>query len=87
MKKIFKILIWLGFITVFLLIYFYFGFNLLLMNLILLNIVAYFLRSILIDIFQSLIKNLFARYIVMIIINIIWLIFTFWLLFVVSPIY
>ncbi|UCC20980.1 MAG: mechanosensitive ion channel, partial [Promethearchaeota archaeon] len=55
--------------------------------LILLNIVAYFLRSLLIDVFQSLIKNLFARYIVMIIINIIWLIFPFWLLFVVSPIY
>ncbi|MFX1420479.1 MAG: mechanosensitive ion channel domain-containing protein [Promethearchaeota archaeon] len=57
------------------------------MNLILLNIVAYFLRSIFIDLAQSLIKNLFVRYIVMIIINIVWIIFPFWLLFIISPIY
>lgn len=57
------------------------------MNIILLNLVAYVVRSILIDIFQSLIKNLLVRYIVMIILNIIWLIFPFWLIFIISPTY
>lgn len=87
MKRIYKIIIWIVFISIFGLLYFFFGFEQLLLNLVLLNIVAYVLRSILIDIFHSLIKNLFARYIFMIIINIIWLIFPFWLIFVISPIY
>jgi small-conductance mechanosensitive channel len=87
MKRIYKIIIWIIFIGIFVLLYFYFGFEQLLLNLILLNIVAYVLRSILIDIFQSIMKNLFARYIFMIIINIIWLIFPFWLIFNISPIY
>ena len=68
-------------------IYLLFGFEQLLLNVLLLNMVAYVLRSILIDIFQSLIKNLLIRYIIMIIINIIWILFPFWLIFVVSPIY
>jgi hypothetical protein len=49
--------------------------------------VAYVLRSVLLDIFQSVIKNLFARYIFLMVLNIVWLIFPFWLLFVISPIY
>jgi len=69
------------------LVYFYFGFQQLLLNILLLNMVAYVLRSILIDVFQSLIKNLLIRYIIMIIINIIWLFFPFWLIFTISPIF
>lgn len=87
MKKIYKILIWLAGIGIFLGVYFYFGFDQFLINLIILNIIAYFLRSIFIDITQGLIKNLFARYIIMIVINIAWLVLPFWLIFIISPIY
>jgi small-conductance mechanosensitive channel len=73
-------------IGIFVLIYFYFGFEQLLLNLILLNLAAFVVRSILNDVFHSLIKNLLIRYISMIILNIIWLIFPFWLLFIISPI-
>ncbi|MFX1322160.1 MAG: mechanosensitive ion channel family protein [Promethearchaeota archaeon] len=73
-------------IGLFVLIYFYFGFKQLLLNLILLNLAAFVVRSILNDIFHSLIKNLLIRYIAMIILNIIWLIFPFWLIFIISPI-
>ena len=85
MKRIYRIVIWISIIGIFVLIYFYFGFEKLLVNLVLLNLVAYVLRSILIDIFHSLIKNLLVRYITMIIINIIWLLFPFWLIFIISP--
>ncbi|MFX1503398.1 MAG: mechanosensitive ion channel domain-containing protein [Promethearchaeota archaeon] len=87
MKRIYKIVIWISFIGIFVLIYFYFGFQQLLLNIILLNIVAYVVRSILIDLSQSLMKNLLIRYISMIIINITWLIFPFWLIFIISEIY
>jgi len=73
-------------IGIFVLIYFYFGFEQLLLNLILLNLAAFVVRSILNDVFHSLVKNLLIRYITMIIINIIWLIFPFWLIFIISPI-
>ncbi len=86
MKRIYKIVIWISIIGIIVLIYFYFGFEQLIINLVLLNLVAYVLRSILIDIFHSLIKNLLVRYIIMIIINIIWLIFPLWLISF-SPIY
>ncbi len=97
MKKLYKIIIWISFIGIFILIYYfygleqllfdYFGFDKLLLNLLILNIVAYFVRSILIDLFQSLIKNLFIRYILMIIINITWLVFPFLFISIASPIY
>ncbi|MFX1378217.1 MAG: mechanosensitive ion channel family protein [Promethearchaeota archaeon] len=87
MKRLYKIFIWITIIGLFILGYFYFGFEQFLLNLILLNMVAYVLRSILIDVFQTIIKNLIVRYILMIIINILWLIFPFWLLSVISPIY
>jgi len=87
MKRIYKIIIWISIIGIFMLVYFYFGFQQLLLNILLLNMVAYVLRSILIDVFQSLIKNLLIRYIIMIIINIIWLFFPFWLIFTISPIF
>ena len=87
MKRIYRIIIWFSFIGIFLLVYYYFGFEFLLLNILFLNMVAYVLRSILIDVFQTLIKNLLVRYMLMIIINIIWLIFPFWLIFIISPIY
>ena len=87
MKRIYKIIIWVSIIGIFVLIYFYFGFEQLLLNVILLNLVAYVLRSIFIDIFQSLVKNLLVRYLIVVIINIFWLLFPFWLIFVISPIY
>ena len=87
MKRIYRIIIWFSIIGIFLLVYYYFGFEILLLNILLLNMVAYVLRSILLDVFQTLIKNLLFRYMLMIIINIIWLIFLFWLIFIISPIY
>jgi small-conductance mechanosensitive channel len=65
----------------------FFGFKVLWLNVVILNLVAYVLRSVLLDILQSLIKALLVRYIIMIIINIIWLLFPFWLIFIISPIY
>ncbi|MBY9007854.1 MAG: mechanosensitive ion channel [Candidatus Lokiarchaeota archaeon] len=87
MKRIYRIFIWISLIGIFILVYFYFGFEQLLLNVVLLNLVAYVLRSILIDIFHSLIKNLLVRYVITIIINITWLLFPFWLIFLISPIY
>lgn len=87
MKRVYKIAIWIIFVGVFVLIYYYFGFEQLLFNIILLNIVAYVLRSILLDVFQSIIKNLIVRYLLKIILNIAWLVFPFWLIFMISPIY
>ncbi|MFX1409762.1 MAG: mechanosensitive ion channel domain-containing protein [Promethearchaeota archaeon] len=86
MKRIYKIAIWMSFIGISILIYFYFGFEQLLLNILLLNIAVYIVRSILIDVIQSLVKNLLVRYIILIIINIIWLLFPFWLIFVISEI-
>jgi len=87
MKRIYRIVIWISFIGIFVLVYVFFGFRQLLLNVILLNLAAYVLRSILIDVFHSLIKNLLIRYIAMIMINIIWLIFPFWLIFIISPVF
>lgn len=80
MKRIYKIILWISFLGVFVLLYIYFGFEYLILNLVLLNLAAYVIRSILIDIFHSLIKNLLIRYILLLIINITWLIFPFWLI-------
>jgi len=49
--------------------------------------IAYVLRSVLIDVFQSLVKNILIRYIIILFINIVWLLFPFWLIFIISPIY
>jgi len=85
MKRVYSIIIWISFLGIFAFIYFYIGFKYLLLNLVLLNLVAYVLRSILIDIFHSLIKNIIGRYMIMVIINIIWLIFPFLLIFAIEP--
>ncbi len=87
MKRIFKVFIWLMIVAVFVVLFFYFGFEEYLLNLILLNLIAYVLRSILLDLSQSLIKHLFSRYIFIIVINIIWLVFPFWLLYELSNIF
>ncbi len=87
MKRIYKIIGWILILGIFVLVYYYFGFEQLLLNVILLNLVAYVVRSVSIDVFQSLVKNLLIRYIIMLIINIVWLIFPFWLIFLISPIY
>ncbi|MFX1279724.1 MAG: mechanosensitive ion channel domain-containing protein [Promethearchaeota archaeon] len=87
MKRIYKIIIWMVFIGAIVVIYAYYGFKELLLNVVILNLVAYILRSILLDLLHGLIKTLLVRYIIMIIINIVWLIFPFWLIFIISPIY
>jgi len=87
MKRVYKILTWMIFISAIVVIYTFFGFEILLLNVLILNMVAYVLRSILLDILQSLIKTILARYIIMITINVIWLFFPFWLIFIISPIY
>ena len=87
MKKGYKILIWVVFLGSIVMIYAFYGFEELLLNVVILNLVAYVLRSILLDILQSLIKTLLIRYIIMIIINVVWLFFPFLLIFIISPIY
>ncbi len=84
MKRIYKIILWISFIGVFILLYIYFGFEYLIVNLVLLNLIVYVVRSILIDIFHSLIKNILIRYIFLLIVNIVWLIFPFWLIAVIN---
>jgi small-conductance mechanosensitive channel len=86
-KKVYKILIWIIFLGSIVAIYAFYGFEELLLNVVILNLVAYVLRSIILEILQSLIKTLLVRYIIMIIINIVWLLFPFWLIFIISPIY
>jgi len=95
MKRIYKIFIWLGSIGIILVIYFFvirryldflIGYEPII-NIIILNIIAYFLRSFFINLTQGLTKSLLARYIIMIIINIAWFIFPFWLIFIISPIF
>ena len=85
MKRILKIIIWASIVALFLWIYIFSGLDQILLNLIFLNIIAYIMRSILTDLSQSLIKNLFVRYLMMIIINIAWIVFVFLLLFYISP--
>ena len=87
MKKVYKILIWIIFLSSIVVIYAFYGFEELLLNVVILNLVAYVLRSIILDILQSLIKTLLVRYIIMIIINVVWLFFPFLLIFIISPIY
>jgi len=85
MKRILKIIFWVSIVAFFFWIYIFSGLDQIFLNLIFLNIIAYIVRSISIDLSQSLIKNLFLRYLVMIIINIAWLVFVFLLLFYISP--
>ncbi len=87
MKRTYKIILWILIVGIFVLIYYYFGFEQLILNILLLNLVTYVVRSVSIDVFHSLVKNLLIRYIIMLIINIVWLIFPFWLIFIISPIY
>ncbi|MBY9006239.1 MAG: mechanosensitive ion channel [Candidatus Lokiarchaeota archaeon] len=87
MKRVYKILIWIIFLGFIVVIYGFYGFEQLLLNVLILNLVAYVLRSVLLDILNSMIKTLLVRYTIMIIINVIWLLFPFWLIFIISPIY
>ena len=87
MKRIFKIIFWIFIISLGLWIYFFSGLDQLLLNLILINVLVYVLRTVLIEIVDSLVKNLLSRYTFIIIVNIIWIVFVFLLLFVLSPIY
>lgn len=87
MKRVFKIIFWIFIITIGLWIYFFSRLDQLLLNLILINIIVYVLRTILIEVLNSLVKNLLSRYIFIIIVNIIWIVFVFLLLFELDPIY
>mgnify|MGYP006277393777 FL=1 len=85
MKKVYKILFWILLGSVAIYLYLFSGWEQLLFNLIFLNIIVYILRGILAEIAENAIKKLLPRYIFMIFLNIIWLVFVFWLLFVISP--
>jgi len=85
MKKSIKILIYTFVIVFAASIYFFSGWNPILLNLIILNIFVYFLRTILIDIIEGLKINILTKYLSILVVNIIWLIFVFSLLFVLSP--
>jgi len=86
-KIIFKIIFWIFIISIGIWIYFFSELDQLLLNLILINIFVYVLRTVLIEVVGSIVKNLLSRYIFIIIVNIVWIVFIFLLLFELSPIY
>jgi len=91
MKKFYKftiellIIIIIGYIGYWL--YFYSGLDQILINLILLNIIIYIARTFLINFFNAIIKNRIFRFIFSLILNLIWIVFLFALLFFISPIF
>lgn len=87
MKKYQHLILWSILILLGIWIYFYSGLNEDFLTIVFINVIAFVSRDFIIDISSSLIKNLLARYIFIIIINIIWLVFVFWLIFYLSPIF
>ena len=87
MKKYQHLILWSVIILLGIWIYFYSGLNEDFLTIVFINVIAFVSRDFIIDISSSLIKNLLARYIFIIIINIIWLVFVFWLIFYLSPIF
>ncbi|MEJ2252038.1 MAG: mechanosensitive ion channel [Candidatus Lokiarchaeota archaeon] len=94
MKKIYQILIGLlvlsGVIWIYInlpLIFAFFNLNidLIIVNVVIINIIAYIIRTILIRVNNFFFKGKFIRYILSIIINIIWAGFLFWLIFIIDP--
>ncbi|MFX0186203.1 MAG: mechanosensitive ion channel domain-containing protein [Candidatus Hodarchaeota archaeon] len=65
--------------------YFYSGLNQILINLILLNILIYIVRTFLINFVNAIIKNRIFKFTFSLIVNLIWIIFLFTLLFFISP--
>ena len=68
-------------------VYFYSGLEQLLINLILINIFVYFLRTILVGLSNVIVKSRIVRYTFALVVNITWLGFIFSLLFFISPIF
>ncbi|TFG06412.1 MAG: mechanosensitive ion channel [Promethearchaeota archaeon] len=66
-------------------VYYYSGLDQLLINLILLNIFVYILRTIIIGLSNTIVRNRIFKYVFSLVVNIIWLVFIFSLLFFVSP--
>jgi len=87
MKKLYKIIFWALILSIGFWIYFFSGWDRVILNLILINILVYILRTILIEIVDSVIKNLLSRYMFIIIVNIIWLVFVFILIFQLREVY
>ncbi|MFX1273564.1 MAG: mechanosensitive ion channel family protein, partial [Promethearchaeota archaeon] len=85
--KIIKAILYIILIVIGISIYFLPGLDQILLNLIILNILVYIARTIFIDIIESIIKNILTKYISILIINIIWLVFIFSLIFYLSPTY
>ena len=85
MKKISKIIFYIILILIGVWIYFFSGWEQSLLDLIFFNIIVYFIRSILVNISNNLIKNRIARFIFGLIVNIVWLFFIFMLLIAIAP--
>ena len=85
MKKSIKILIYAILTLITLGIYFFSGWDPIFLNLIILNVIVYISRTFLIDLFQSIKINILTKYLSILVINIIWLIFVFLFIFVLSP--
>lgn len=84
MKKIYHILLLILGGVVVIWLYFFSGLEGLLINLVLLNIIIYVIRSFLSDLSPYLFKNVLIRYMFNFGINIIWLFFVFWLILVIE---
>jgi small conductance mechanosensitive channel len=87
MKKTYQIIIILSILILAYWLYFYSGLDQLLIQLIILNIIIYILRTIIIRFSNALVKNRLFRMIFSTVINIFWIAFLFVLLFQLSPIY
>jgi hypothetical protein len=85
MKKIYQFLIAAILVVVGYWVYFYSDIDQILINLILVNIVVYIIRTILVRISGEYLKGKIIRYIITIAINVIWAVFLFGLLFYISP--
>lgn len=86
MKKRYLLLVYVALIVLAILIFFYSGLDQMIINLLIINIVIYIVRTPIIRIIGSIFKKrVIVRVVVAAILNLIWGIFLLWLLFMVSP--
>lgn len=87
MKKKIQIILSIIFLIIGILLYFYLKIDRELVNLVLLNVIVYLLRTILLRILNAAIKNRIIKLVASFIINLVWIGFVFVLLFYISPLF
>ena len=87
MKKKLQIILSIIFLIIGILLYFYLEIDRELVNLVLLNVIVYLLRTILLRILNAAIQNRIIKLVASLIINLVWIGFVFVLLFYISPIF